>query len=92
MVSRLPQVFCLPDSYEVVDRSLDNIRAVLTPQFAAEDVARLDSSVRWARTLEGVDYMPGLLGLNNMKANDYVNVAIQVSETLSRRGYWSHAL
>lgn len=27
--------------------------------------------------------MPGLVGLNNMKANDYVNVVVQVSEILS---------
>jgi hypothetical protein len=72
-----PQVFCLPDGYEVVERSLDDIRHVLDPAFTPSDVAALDSSVSWARTLEGAEYMPGLLGLNDMRANDYANVIIQ---------------
>ena len=31
------------------------------------------------RSLDGSEYMPGLVGLNNMKANDYVNVVVQAS-------------
>eukprot|EP00882_Tetradesmus_deserticola_P027479 GHRQ01030433.1.p1 GENE.GHRQ01030433.1~~GHRQ01030433.1.p1 ORF type:complete len:126 (-),score=33.14 GHRQ01030433.1:111-488(-) len=30
------QVYCLPDNYEVADRSLDDIRAVLNPTFTRE--------------------------------------------------------
>lgn len=30
------------------------------------------------RALDGSEYMPGLVGLNNMSCNDYVNVIIQV--------------
>lgn len=41
-------------------------------------VARMDSEARWVRALDGTEYMPGLVGLNNMKANDYVNVAVQM--------------
>ena len=29
------------------------------------------------RALDGSEYMPGLVGLNNMSRNDYVNVIIQ---------------
>lgn len=36
------QVYCLPDGYEVVERSLDDIRYVLNPTFTAEEIARLD--------------------------------------------------
>lgn len=36
------QVYCLPDNYEVVDRSLDDVRYVLNPRFQPADVARLD--------------------------------------------------
>lgn len=32
----------------------------------------------WARALDGQEYMPGLVGLNNMKNNDYVNVTVQI--------------
>ena len=41
-------------------------------------IANLDKEVVWARSLEGQEYMPGLVGLNNMKNNDYVNVAVQI--------------
>lgn len=141
------RVYCLPDMYEVIDRSLADIQFVLNPSFtggsapsllplpspivllcgttlrvfastvtrhriapptpmyplpfsphpchnfnatftrapasclefciAEEEVARLDASSLWARALDGSEYMPGLVGLNNMKANDYVNVVLQ---------------
>lgn len=41
-------------------------------------IANLDNEKVWARSLEGQEYMPGLVGLNNMKNNDYVNVAVQI--------------
>lgn len=41
-------------------------------------ISRLDQDVSWSRALDGNEYMPGLLGLNNMKHNDYVNVAVQI--------------
>ena len=41
-------------------------------------VAELDRDRRWVRALDGTEYMPGLVGLNNMKANDYANAAVQV--------------
>lgn len=41
-------------------------------------IASLDTDARWVRSLDGSEYMPGLVGLNNMKANDYVNVIVQV--------------
>lgn len=72
------KVYCLPDGYEVVERSLDDIRYVLNPTFTAEEIARLDQDVSWARTLDGSEYMPGLVGLNDMRANDYANVIIQL--------------
>lgn len=44
----------------------------------AQQVSRLDSDVTWVRALDGTEYMPGLVGLNNMRSNDYVNVVVQV--------------
>jgi U4/U6.U5 tri-snRNP-associated protein 2 len=41
-------------------------------------VSRLDKEVTWVRALDGSEYMPGLVGLNNMKANDYANTVIQI--------------
>lgn len=71
------RVYCLPDMYEVQDRSLADIQYVLNPTFTAEDVSKLDGGVSWARALDGSEYMPGLVGLNNMKQNDYANVVVQ---------------
>ena len=69
------RVFCVPDNYEVVDRSLKDIQHVLNPLYTKEEISQL-GSISWARTLDGSDYMPGLLGMNNMKRNDYLNVVL----------------
>ena len=50
---------------------------MLNPTYTREDITKLDSGVAWARALDGTEYMPGLVGLNNMKANDYANVVLQ---------------
>ncbi|KAK3259466.1 hypothetical protein CYMTET_31537 [Cymbomonas tetramitiformis] len=71
------KVYCLPEGYEVDDRSFDDIRFVLNPRFSAADVSEFDKTPTWSRSLEGVEFMPGFVGLNNMRANDYANVIIQ---------------
>jgi U4/U6.U5 tri-snRNP-associated protein 2 len=53
------KVYCLPDQYEVVDRSLDDIRHVLNPKFGREQVAELDTKKNWSRGLDGTDYLTG---------------------------------
>jgi U4/U6.U5 tri-snRNP-associated protein 2 len=70
--------WCLPDGYKIEDRSLDDIRAFLNPTFRKQELQSLDKSIRWSRAIDGTEYMPGLVGLNNMKANDYANVVIQI--------------
>ncbi|EFJ52408.1 ubiquitin-specific protease 39, partial [Volvox carteri f. nagariensis] len=69
------KVYCLPDNYEVLDKSLDDIRHVRDPLFRTEEIASLDNSSSISRLLS---YMPGLVGLNNMKNNDYINVIMQI--------------
>eukprot|EP00882_Tetradesmus_deserticola_P016393 GHRQ01017507.1.p1 GENE.GHRQ01017507.1~~GHRQ01017507.1.p1 ORF type:complete len:341 (+),score=125.54 GHRQ01017507.1:377-1399(+) len=44
----------------------------------AQLVSRLNADVSWVRALDGSEFMPGLVGLNNMKANDYANAVVQV--------------
>lgn len=74
---RTEKVYCLPDGYEVIDPSLDDIIHVLNPRFAQEQVKQLDKSRQWSRALDGSDYLPGTVGLNNIKETDFVNVTIQ---------------
>ena len=71
------KVYCLPDAYEVVDRSLDDIRHVLDPSFTPDHVAETDVKRHWSRGLDGADYLTGAVGLNNLRATDYVNVVLQ---------------
>ncbi|XVE87687.1 hypothetical protein DITRI_Ditri19aG0007600 [Diplodiscus trichospermus] len=74
---RTEKVYCLPDGYEINDPSLDDIRYVLNPRFSREQVEQLDKSKQWSRALDGSDYLPGMVGLNNIQKTDFVNVTIQ---------------
>ncbi|KAK4800935.1 hypothetical protein SAY86_021422 [Trapa natans] len=71
------KVYCLPDGYEINDPSLDDIRHVLNPRFTKEQVGQLEKNKQWSRALDGSDYLPGMVGLNNIKETDFVNVTIQ---------------
>ncbi|CAI5965268.1 unnamed protein product [Closterium sp. NIES-65] len=71
------KVYCLPDGYQVSDPSLDDIKSVLNPRFTAAQIEQFDRSKQWARALDGTDYIPGMVGLNNIKDTGYVNVIIQ---------------
>ncbi|CAI0440211.1 unnamed protein product [Linum tenue] len=55
------KVYCLPDGYEIIDPSLDDIRHVLNPRFTREQVAQLDKNRLWSRALDGSDYLPGMV-------------------------------
>ncbi|KAI3680455.1 hypothetical protein L6452_35226 [Arctium lappa] len=74
---RTEKVYCLPDGYEINDPSLDDIRHVLNPRFSRDQVLQLDRNRQWSRALDGSDYLPGMVGLNNIKETDFVNVTIQ---------------
>ena len=59
------RVYCLPDGYEVVDSSLKDIQNMLDPRFSTSSVSTLDTVPVYSRGVDGSDYMPGLIGLNN---------------------------
>ncbi|KAF8658787.1 hypothetical protein HU200_059273 [Digitaria exilis] len=71
------RAYCLPDGYEINDPSLEDIRHVLNPRFIKEQVLNLDKNKQWSRALDGSNYLPGMVGLNNIKETDFVNVTIQ---------------
>lgn len=71
-------VYCLPDSYEVIDASLYDIKYNMDPVFTLSQIKQLDEQVLYSKTLEGEDFMPGFVGMNNLKQTDYVNVALQI--------------
>ncbi|KAJ2886521.1 U4 U6.U5 tri-snRNP-associated protein [Coemansia aciculifera] len=71
------RVYVLPDNYEVDDKSLNDIKAAVRPTYSAEQVAQLDSVCEDAYDLSGKHYIPGLVGLNRIKCNDYMNAVVQ---------------
>lgn len=70
------KVYVLPEGYEVKSKSLDDIKFVVDPRLTREEVARLDKEQKTAWDLSGRKYIPGFVGMNNIKANDYFNVVI----------------
>ncbi|VDN16846.1 unnamed protein product [Dibothriocephalus latus] len=59
--------YCLPDNYEVIDGSLEDITYLLNPTFLKSDIAQLDVSTSMVRAYNGLTYYPGFVGLNNIK-------------------------
>ena len=71
------KIYCLPDNYEVIDASLNDIKYNLMPTYTKDLISQLDNEPIFARGLDGTDFYPGCLGLNNLKQTDYMNVMIQ---------------
>ena len=58
---------------------MDDIKFVLSPRFSPAQIARLrtDPSPPTAYDLNSKPYIPGYVGLQNIKRNDYLSVIIQ---------------
>ena len=81
--------YCLPDNYEVIDASLGDILYVLNPTFSSDLIKRLETSTKESRAFDGSMYTPGVVGLNNIKANDYCNVILHaLSHVEGLRNYF----
>jgi U4/U6.U5 tri-snRNP-associated protein 2 len=71
------KVYVLPEGYEVHNKSLDDIKYVVDPKFTEEEVKKLDKVAKESTDLSNKRYRPGFIGMNNIKANDYLNVVVQ---------------
>ncbi|KNE58658.1 hypothetical protein AMAG_04216 [Allomyces macrogynus ATCC 38327] len=69
--------YILPDGYQVSHASLNDIKFVINPTFTDAQVCALDTNPKPAMDLSYKKYLPGFIGINNVKANDYVNVVLQ---------------
>jgi len=69
--------YCLPDNYQILDQSLEDITFMLNPAYKVEHIENLDVSSKLVRAYDGSMYLPGVVGINNIKANDYCNVILQ---------------
>ena len=75
--------YCLPDNYEIIDSSLADIVFVLNPTFTKGHVEKLDLETALCRAHDSTLYLPGVVGMNNIKANDYCNVILQAFSHVS---------
>uniref|UniRef100_A0A6G1S6X5 ubiquitinyl hydrolase 1 n=1 Tax=Aceria tosichella TaxID=561515 RepID=A0A6G1S6X5_9ACAR len=81
--------YCLPDNYEIKHPSLNDILHVLKPTFTPEEIANLDKNDKMVQAYDGKSYYPGIVGLNNLKFNDYCNVIFQaLSHVIPLRNYF----
>lgn len=71
------KVYVLPEGYEVKNKSLDDIKFVSDPTYTKEEIMTMDREAKTSWTLSGKGYIPGFVGMNNIKDNDYFNVIIQ---------------
>lgn len=60
------------------DPSLNDILAVLHPRFKSSFLPALSSLPNPSYTLDSKSFLPGYVGLNNMKEHDYLNVILQL--------------
>ncbi|XP_063603203.1 ubiquitin carboxyl-terminal hydrolase 39-like [Penaeus indicus] len=75
--------YCLPDNYEIIDSSLNDIIYVVNPTFTKEYIAKKVNQSKMSRAYDGTLYLPGIVGLNNIKANDYCNVVLQALSNIT---------
>lgn len=72
-------MYVLPDGYPVSDPSLEDISFVLSPSFTSTSVSTLSRPQHLSKPsydLSSKPYIPGYIGLNDIKRNDYMNVII----------------
>ncbi|KAH3685694.1 hypothetical protein WICPIJ_003335 [Wickerhamomyces pijperi] len=71
------KVYCLPENYEI-KTSLDDIKFQINPKYSEVDVNLLQSGKLGTGTdLDGTEYTQSVIGMNNIKGNDYTNVILQ---------------
>ncbi|KJP88204.1 hypothetical protein AK88_02151 [Plasmodium fragile] len=69
---------CLPENYEIEDASLNDIKYFLKPTYSIQQVEYICRNSILGKSLDGADFFPGFVGLNNLKHTDYCNVIIQL--------------
>lgn len=70
--------YCLPDNYEILDRSLQDVQKCLSPSYSMKEITALDTNIALARDVYGATYLPGFVGLNNLNGTDDMNVVLHL--------------
>lgn len=72
------RVYCLPDDYEIVDSSLDDIISALHPKFRPRCLPDLDSRFFRLQLAGGHLRIRGAVGLDSMHGSNAANVILQL--------------
>ena len=65
------KVYCLADDYEICDDSLDDIKFNLNPK-----IVKVDDLPSSALSLSGVEYHPGIVGLNGSSSTSHITASL----------------
>jgi len=71
------RIYCLPENYQVIETSLEDITYNLRPMFKAQDIKGFNTKGEYYHALDGTDYLIGFMGLNNIKFTDWFNASAQ---------------
>lgn len=69
------KVYSLPENELIESNSLNDIKYSVFPIYTKDEIDNLNNIE--SIDLNGNSYKPGFIGLNNIKANDYMNVILQ---------------
>jgi U4/U6.U5 tri-snRNP-associated protein 2 len=62
----------------VIDASLSDIKFNLNPVYTEEYVSTIDKSLISARGLDGTEFFPGYVAVNDLKGTNYMTVVLQM--------------
>lgn len=51
----------------------------MKPTYTEDCIKTIDINSKMSRAYDGTTYYPGIIGLNNIKSNDYANVVLHVN-------------
>lgn len=70
-------IYKLPEVEEINDPILDDIKYNLKPTYTTDDILKYDEQLEESYSLEGKRFLPGCIGINNIKNTDYLSVVFQ---------------
>jgi U4/U6.U5 tri-snRNP-associated protein 2 len=71
-------VYCIPDNYIVNNSTFDDIIYNVSPTYNQNQIRKLHENTHPVQALDGHNYWPGFMGLNQIKHNDWFNVLMQL--------------
>ena len=77
------RVFCIPDDYEVDSYTLNDIKFNLKPIYTLELLKKLQKIEDVQYNVDGKEYYPGVMGLNNLGKTDFASVVIYMLNAIT---------